>query len=827
MSALVYTARSIAAICGQRLREGTAAEPQIRYLLTDSRQLLFPANSVFFALRGERRDGHLFVGKLYESGLRCFVVSEAFDLSGFPEAWFVVAQDPLHALQALAAWHRTQFDIPVIGITGSNGKTIVKEWLFQLLRSERLIVRSPGSFNSQIGVPLSVWQMAPEHELAIFEAGISRVGEMELLSAIIRCDTGFFLNLGTAHDAGFASRDEKLREKLKLFTHVQKLFYCSDDPQIAAGVAALQIPFPRDWSREREDAFLFVQDIRKVRPDSTILRCRCLGRDWRLELPFSQDIDIENVLHCIAYLVDAGYEEEAINQALSRLSHLPLRLELKKGQYQSVIINDAYSNDLESLQAALSFLQQQSGDRPRTLILSDFEQVNQDPGQWWSVVGELLSRYRIRKLITVGPRLRELQGSLPGDVRHEAYLDTPSLAATVEPVAFRGEAVLVKGARSFALERIARLLYAQKHRTTLEINLEALTHNVAAYARRIRPGVKVLVMLKAFAYGSGAAELGRLFEEMQADYIGVAYPDEGVQLREAGLQLPILVLNAEEPDIADMIRYRLEPEVFSMRQLEALAASTVDTTRLRLHLKLDTGMSRLGFDEQSLDDLTAFLAAGRRWQVASVFTHLAASEDPEEDEFSATQFARFDAMNDRLQQVLGYQPWRHALNSAGILRFPDRQYEMVRIGIGMYGVDPVKGLDASLYPVHTLKAVVSQIRTLSPGQTVGYSRTWAAGRPSRIATITIGYADGLLRSAGNSGYAVWFGGRLAPVVGRVCMDMSMIDVSDIPDMREGDEVILFGPQHPISVLASTTGSSPYELLSRIAERVNRIYTRQG
>ncbi|AMJ68296.1 hypothetical protein AXW84_19115 [Hymenobacter sp. PAMC 26628] len=838
----------------------------------DSRRAGPPTGALFIALRGPSHDGHRYLPQAYAQGVRLFVVEQGAALPGglaaYPGAGFVAVASPLGALQALAAAHRQQFAGPVWAITGSNGKTIVKEWLAQLLGPDEVICRSPRSYNSQVGVPLSVWELSPErHTLGLFEAGISEVGEMAKLAAVIQPTEGIFTTLGTAHDAGFASEAEKLREKLRLFEGPQfrRLYYCADQGPVRDAVAALALP-GFGWTRHDAPGAALRFRVAPAEAGRTAVKARAgaLGPRADFVLPFADEPSVENALHCLAVLLARGVAPAEIQRRLARLQPVAMRLEMKQGRHDSYLLDDTYNNDLAGLALALAALGRQARPGRRTLILSDVLESGLTGPALYARVGALLPAHGVTRLVGIGPEISaelaelkikndelKMPSKAPVAISEvfnpnqlsifnsesliQTYPSTEAFLAQLNPADFAHETILVKGARRFGFERIVAALQAQQHGTVLEVNLDALGHNLQHFRQQLRPGTKLMVMVKAFAYGAGSYEVAGLLEFQRADYLAVAYADEGVALREAGIGLPIMVMNPA-PDAFELLRrHRLEPEIYSFEILEAyLAAFAAPAGGPRpaahfplphIHLKLDTGMRRLGFEEADVPALGALLRQHRaRLPVAGVMTHLAAADDPAHDDFTRQQLAAFGRMAGALEEALGRPVLKHALNSAGIRRFPEAQLDMVRLGIGLYGVD-ASGLDATaLRPVSTLRTTISQIKTLPAGATVGYGRRGAAGAlDRRIATLAIGYADGYDRRFGNGAGAVLVHGQPAPLVGSVCMDMCMVDVTDIPEARAGDVAVVFGAGLPLPALAARIGTIAYELLTNVSERVKRVF----
>jgi Alr-MurF fusion protein len=806
-------------------------------LLTDSRSLATdPARTVFFALRGPQQHGHAYVPELHARGLRHFVVELTYQPGpGLAEAHFYLAPDPTAALQALAAQRRAGWAFPVVGITGSNAKTIIKEWLGRLLAGDFSIVKSPKSYNSQTGVPLSVWQGGPHHTLGIFEAGISQPGEMAKLQAILQPTLGLFTNIGPAHDEGFASRRAKIEEKLQLFTHCRQLIYCLDQPELAAQIAhwatgrGVQL---LSWGRSPGAALQVREEIRS--PGKTTFHLLWQGQPFTLALPATDPATLENALHCVAVMLALGLApsglQARLNQVLDTPGHraVPMRLELKRGTHGCRLVDDSYNNDLAGLAVALAFLAQQApAGASRAVILSDLLQTGLPPGLLYTQVAELLQAHQIGQLVGIGPEIGQARPLFRVAEPH-FFPDTPSflahLAAQQSPF-FQQASILIKGARHFQFEQITARLQEKIHGTVLEINLDALAHNLTFYRRQVPPGTKLMVMVKAFAYGSGSAEVARLLQHRGADYLAVAYADEGIALRRLGIHLPIMVMNAAPETFASLLEHGLEPEIYSFRLLEQwLGFWQGRGASLPIHLKIDTGMHRLGFLPAEIAPLAARLGQARA-PVASVFTHLVGADDAQHNEFSERQLTTFLEAANQLEQALGYRPLRHALNSAGIVRFPHWPLGMVRLGIGLYGVEANGERQAELQPVGVLKTVISQIKTIPATDTVGYSRRGrlAPGlAQGKIGTMAIGYADGYDRRFGNGVGQVWVNGHLAPVIGNVCMDMTMIDLTGLP-AEEGDEVIVYGGPLPLPQLAARIGTIPYELMTSIGERVKRVF----
>lgn len=773
----------------------------VEHLLLDSRKAFLPATSIFFALISSRRNGHDFIGELYQKGVRTFVISQSAEEVLFSDANFILVSDTLQALQQLAAYHRSRFSIPVIGITGSNGKTIVKEWLFQLLQPDHTIVRSPKSYNSQIGVPLSIWQLRSHHTLAIFEAGISLPGEMERLASMIRPTIGVFTNIGDAHNEGFSSLSEKENEKRKLFVTAalpQKIQLLKVELMAAGAQLTAQL----------------------VPGDANSIS--------QLEIPFSDQASIQNAVTCWELMLHLGYKASTIASRMRQLVPVDMRLTLKKGINQCVLINDSYSADISSLDIALDFLIRQAGVLRKTVILSDLlQQSHEDEILYGQVISGLQKR-GIDRIIAIGSRLTKALSSHPlsGEWLLETYPSTEAFLASGRLHRFNKEAILIKGARSFTFERIVQALEQQLHETRLEIDLAALLHNLHQYQHHLKSTTRIMAMVKAFAYGSGATEVASLLQFHKVDYLGVAYADEGVALRKAGITIPIMVMNPEENSFEVMTAHRLEPVVYSVELLSALDSwlQKEAISGYPIHLEIDTGLHRLGLAVEQTAWVAQQILQTQSFTIQSIFSHLAASEDPQQDAFTQMQFDRFTAAATLFESKIGYSVIKHIANSAAAIRQPMLQLDMVRLGIGLYGVEVAEGL--SLLPVATLRSAIAQLRSLSAGESVSYNRRTVLTRPSVIATVRLGYADGYPRALGNGAGHVLVKGQRVPIVGTVCMDMFMIDVTDLTDVSVGDEVILFGASLTVQEVAGWAHTIPYEILTGISERVKRIYFEQ-
>ena len=814
---MTYSIETITTLIGAH-RVGSA-NTHIDWLLTDSRSLVFPEESLFFAIRTQKNDGHRYIPELYGRGVRNFVVSQLPEQPA-PDANYLLVPSPMKALQRLAERHREEFDIPVIGITGSNGKTVVKEWLYQMLSPDFNITRSPRSWNSQIGVPLSVWRLSEQTQLGIFEAGISEPGEMAALQSIIQPTIGVLTHLGSAHDENFANRREKCMEKLRLFKDTKVLVYNADDALICDSLDKSGFKGQRiGWTKGE------------------------IGMD--LSEYFLDTASIEDACHCVCICRYLGLSDEVIRERLARLEPVAMRLEVKEGRGGCTLITDTCNSDLVSLEIALDFMRRrpEAQGRHRVLVLSDIKQTGLTLTELYSQVAELINEYGVDKFIGVGPEVSAgmanveptpapsseggaSSGSWEMFTDIDVFLASPTFAALQDCI------VLVKGARQARFDRIADALVQKVHETILEVNLSAVVDNLNYYRSFMRPETKMVCMVKASAYGAGAVEIAKTLQDHRVDYLAVAVADEGVELRRAGITANIMVMNPEMSSFSTLFEYRLEPEVYSFRLLEALshAAEREGITNFPVHIKLDTGMHRLGFEpHKDLDELIRRLQAQKALIPRSVFSHFVGSDSEDFDAFSTHQWNLFCEAAERLQAAFPHHILRHICNSAGIVHFPDRHCDMVRLGLGLYGVSPLSTLNSPLStlnspltPISTLKTTILQIHDVPANETVGYSRKGKLSRDSRIAALPIGYADGLDRHLGcGNGYCL-VNGKKAPYVGNICMDVCMIDITDI-DCREGDTAVIFGSELPPSVLSDAIGTIPYEILTSVSPRVKRVY----
>ncbi|MDP4958071.1 MAG: bifunctional UDP-N-acetylmuramoyl-tripeptide:D-alanyl-D-alanine ligase/alanine racemase [Algoriphagus sp.] len=794
----------------------------IAQISIDSRQVLHPQQNLFVALKGAKADGISFVPELLNLGVSYFLVD---DQTSIPSSWldrgyFIQVKDTRIALQSLATYQRVQFTKPVVGITGSNGKTIVKEWLGQVLSQQFAVAKSPKSYNSQVGVPLSIFGIQSYHQVALLEAGVSKTGDMDTLAKIIQPGLGIFTNIGSAHEEGFPDIKEKIAEKLKLFAGVNFLLYCKDHDLLAQEIEQ-QLPTEKRISWSKKAGAEYLVSWKNQETHSRIVVMKSDGQTFTFQVPFTDQASLENVTHVILASLSLGQEVKSIQEGLSHLMPVDMRLTLKPGLNDSLLIDDTYNNDLAGLKVALEFLSQQRPKRSKILIISDLLQQGL-PEKVYKEVADLIQSYGIDQVIGVGTQIQHLETLLGKGVR--TFSNTEQLLLELQPEQFQNDLILITGAREYTFERVVNRLQQRIHGTTLEINLNALTHNFNFYKRQLAPSTRVMVMVKAFAYGGGAAEIANHLQTLGADYLAVAYTDEGVSLRKQGIQLPIMVLNPVEESFDLLSQYQLEPVVFSPEFFRKLGAYVQhQSLQLSIHLDLDTGMNRLGFEQEQLVELMDLIQQYPQLQLASVYTHLVGADEEVHDDFSLHQLQQFQEMSESICSILSYKPLRHALNSAGIVRYPDFQLDMVRLGIGLYGVEVTGKHDRSLKAVSTLKTTISQVKTLAAGATVGYSRKGSLPEGGRIATLALGYADGYDRRFSQGKGYVLIDSKKAPVIGNVCMDMVMVDVSAIPGVKAGDEAIVYGEEISLKELADCIGTIPYELLTNISGRVKRVY----
>jgi len=806
----------------------------IEELVIDTRKIKNPESSLFIALSSARRDGHSFINDAYEKGVRNFIIQKEVDVSEYRHANFILVKNSLQALQQIATTHRKHYSIPVIGITGSNGKTVVKEWLYQLLAEDRQIVRSPRSYNSQIGVPLSVWMINEHHDLGIFEAGISQTGEMEKLEHIIKPTIGIFTNIGEAHSEGFLNQRQKVNEKLVLFRNVKQLVYCTDHMDVNEAILQYRNQLQGEdkeamqlftWS-QKHDADLKVKTIQRAKTTTTITAFY-KKNESSITIPFSDPASVENALHCWSALLLLGVEQNVIAGRMQHLQPVAMRLELRQGINDCTIVNDIYNSDLTSLSIALDFLDQQKQHEHHTVILSDMLQMGKSDADLYEEVAKMIEQKNVQRFIGVGAALCKYQHLFNTNKKIKSifFKSTEELLRKIHLINFREEAILLKAARSFEFEKIDLLLEQKVHQTVLSINLSSLVHNLNVYRNTVGKNVKIMAMVKAFSYGSGSFEIAHVLQYAGVDYLTVAYTDEGVSLRKAGIKMPIMVMSPDASSFDRMIAWKLEPEIFSMHSLQFFLemARTLEVKAYPIHIKLDTGMHRLGFVERELDTLIEIVRQNEHLKIASVFSHLAASEDPSLDGFTNEQADNFVRMSNYLAAALQEMPIRHLCNSAAIARHKNLHFDMVRLGLGLYGIDGSGLLQAELRQISTLKTTIAQIKEVKAGETIGYGRKGLAAENARIATISIGYADGYPRAVSNGRGYVLIHGKTARIIGVVCMDMCMVDVTDIQEAQEGDEVLIFGTDLPLTQLAQWSDTISYEIMTGISQRVKRVY----
>lgn len=827
-----YKIAEVVKAVGGKLLSKNKKETSIHELLLDSRKLIHPAQTLFFALGGMKLDGHSYIEELYKKGVRSFVVTKEPNTETFPDANFVLVKDAVTALQKLTGAHRSKFQLPVIAITGSNGKTVVKEWLYQLLHEDYHIVRSPKSYNSQIGVPLSLWLINSENTLGIFEAGISEAGEMQKLEKIIRPTIGVLTNVGEAHNEGFLSIRHKTKEKLNLFVNAEILIYCKDYPDINQSLG--EINALRDkpqnvmsWSMSAEADVQVTSVLHKN--NHSFIACVYQNRELEFEIPFSDKASVENAIHCACVMLYLKCEFSIIRERMKHLSRIAMRLEMKDAINNCSLINDTYNSDIGSLKIAIDFLKQQNQHPKKTVILSDILQSGRGEIDLYQEVANLLEECKVNRLIGIGTSLNRQKKLFEKNeaLQFESYESTEEFLKHLESSSFNNEVILLKGARRFRFEVIGKFLEKKAHETVLEINLNALTHNLKVYQSLLKPETKIMAMVKAFSYGSGSFEIANTLQFNRVDYLAVAYADEGIELRKNGITLPIMVMNPELRSFEAMIQYNLEPEIYSLNLLDKFTEVLAlirngDDGKYKIHIELETGMNRLGFSKEEIPDLIERIRPNHQLQIASVFSHLAASEDKAYDDFTKEQIKNFEAMSKLICDEFDYKILRHILNSNGITRHTKAQFDMVRLGIGLYGIDSSEKVDTKLLPVSTLKTTISQIKHVKKGDTVGYGRVGKVSKDKTIATVGIGYADGLSRKLSDKNGRMLVNGNLVPIIGNVCMDMTMLDITGT-EASEGDEVIVFGNNPSVEEVAEAAETIAYEILTGISGRVKRVY----
>ncbi|MCA6421481.1 MAG: bifunctional UDP-N-acetylmuramoyl-tripeptide:D-alanyl-D-alanine ligase/alanine racemase [Flavobacterium sp.] len=790
----------------------------IDFISIDSRSLQNDENTLFFALLGPNHDGHQYIEELIAKNVQYFVVTKIpEDVKG--KGNFLVVENTLEALQKIAAYYRSLFDFPIIGITGSNGKTIIKEWLNFLLSPDYNIIRSPKSYNSQVGVPLSILGIKEKHNLGIFEAGISTTNEMEKLQKIIQPTIGILSNIGSAHDEGFQSAAEKIKEKLKLFTSV-KVLILNKNKSISAFVNPKIKTF--SWCSDDKSADVYI--TKKNIGELTELQITYKEDTFPVIIPFQDQASVENAIHCMMVMLYFGYNQKTIQDRMAQLYPVEMRLKVKNGINNTTIIDDSYSSDFQSLKIALDFLENQKQHKKKSIILSDIFQSGLSNDELYSQVSQLIISNKINRVIGIGETISQFKNKFINCI---AFKNIDDFITSFENLNFENETILIKGARDFHFEQIVSMLEEKTHETVLEINLNAISHNLNFYKSKLAPKTKMMVMVKAFGYGNGGFEIAKLLEHHKVDYLGVAFADEGISLKSAGITVPIMVLNPESTSFSALIQHQLEPEIYSIKGLKAFLkiAEQKKLKHFPIHIKLDTGMHRLGFEEEHLPELIQILKGNNNIQIKSILSHMASSDDLKHDVFSKSQIALFEKLSSQLQTSLNIKPIRHILNTSGITNYPEAQYDMVRLGIGLYGISNDDEEQKELENVGTLKSIISQIRTIEKGESVGYGRRFIAEKETIIATIPIGYADGIRRSWGEGvGYVV-INNKQAKIIGSVCMDMLMVDVANI-DCKEGQTVIVFGENPTVKLMAKQLNTIPYEILTSISQRVKRVFFRE-
>ncbi|MCL2168184.1 MAG: bifunctional UDP-N-acetylmuramoyl-tripeptide:D-alanyl-D-alanine ligase/alanine racemase [Lentimicrobiaceae bacterium] len=796
----------------------------ISELCFDSRKITFPEKSLFFAIKTEKNNGHSFISKLCKQKVKNFIISENIDQYKDLEANLYQVENPVWAMQQIAAEHRKKFFYPVVGITGSNGKTIVKEWLSTILSKDFAVIKNPNSYNSQIGVPFSVWQMNDTHSFGIFEAGISQKNEMHRLETVIKPNIGILTNIGNAHSAHFENDKEKLLEKLQLFKSSATIIYNNDNLLIRTTLEDDNFSHLQKISWGSDPSSYYKIIALKHLQKSTVVEFSH-SPEW-LEIPFVDEASVENVLNITALLMFMGYSPSFISKQLLFLSPLSMRMEIKEAQNHSILINDTYSLDINSLRIALEFLSMQTQYSKKTLIISDFEQVNWDEKEYFEL-SKIFDNHNITKMVVVGNEMRKWHGFFPV-VEKFFYATTNELLSHLDEINIRDEAVLIKGARSFKFERVVQALQLKTHQTILQIDLAALVQNLNFFKKLLLPKTKIMAMVKAMSYGLGDVELINELYYNKIDYLAVAYTDEGIVLRKRNITTPIVVLGAEANGFDMMIRYNLEPEIYNLFYLKELISTLQNYPEIEsfpIHLKIDTGMRRLGFDEDEIDEMLQLVNSCSKLKIASVFTHLAAAEDIKDDSFTNCQIHQYNEICKKIDTQISYPYFKHILNTAGIVRFPGAQLDMVRLGLGLYGFSPVPDIQSQLQSVITFKSVITQIKNIRKGETVGYNRTFTAPKDMQIAIVPVGYADGLPRELSNGTGAMLVHQKKCSIVGKICMDMTMIDVTNL-GISMGDEVIIYDKENSLTKTGASINKTPYELLTAISKRVPRIYVRE-
>ncbi|MBN1252858.1 MAG: bifunctional UDP-N-acetylmuramoyl-tripeptide:D-alanyl-D-alanine ligase/alanine racemase [Bacteroidales bacterium] len=794
----------------------------ISKIIIDSRSFVYDNQTLFVAIKGERNNGHDYINELYNNGILNFLVQDLpQNYKLLKNANFLIVKNSLNAFQQIAEYHRNTINYPIVGITGSNGKTIIKEWIFQVLNNEKLIIRNPKSYNSQVGVPLSLILLEKNYDFGIFEAGISKLNEMNKLQKMINPNIGIFTNIGDAHQENFESIEQKIKEKLELFKKSEILIYCKNHANIHNLISTKSNTYNLKtftWSNN-SDSDLFIDKIENNKTNTKISAI-FKTKKIEIEIPFSDKASIENAIHVWSFLLVNELFSSKTKENFKHLTKVAMRLEMIKGKDNCTLINDSYNSDLNSIQIAIDVLEQQNQNRIKSIILSDIEQSGKKEYELYKTISEIINKSNIQKIVGIG---KNISNNFELFTKEKYFFNTTAEFLQSKIIEkFSDEAILIKGSRDFGFEKIIELLQKKNHRTQLEINLEALTHNLNYFKSLLNKKTKIMIMVKAFSYGSGSHEIAGFLQHQKVDYLGVAYTDEGIELRKAGINLPIMVMNPDFENFSNIIEYKLEPEIYDFNSLIQFnkVASQQSVNAYPVHIKIDTGMKRLGFEKKNLEKLISEIQKSKSIIVKSVFSHLAASDEAVHDKFTQTQISDFKHIADEIEKTFGYKFLRHILNSSGIERFPEAQFEMVRLGIGLYGISSQN--QDKLQNISTLKTRISQIKTIKADESVGYSRKGRVNKETKIAILPIGYADGLNRALSNGNGNVLINNKLAPFIGNICMDMCMVDLSGI-EANQDDEVIIFGQNKPITEIAEKLNTIPYEILTSISQRVKRIY----
>lgn len=823
---MAYNISEIAKIISGNTISKAKNDILIEHLVFDTRQAFFSHNSLFFSISGKNNDGHAYIYNAYKKGICCFIIEK--ELNTLPkDCWIIQVSNSINAMQKIAAYHRKNLLIPITAITGSNGKTIIKEWLYALLKNSVNIYRSPKSYNSQIGVPYSLWQIKNTHESAIIEAGISYPDEMINLEQCIKPDIGIISNILSAHDANFDNQLHKTNEKIKLFSTCHTIIYRADYNIIDTEIKKLyKTKNLITWSINNNNRAKYtVKFTINTKSNSTDISITNKNNKYQFKIPFIDNASAENAIFCAIYLIENNYWQTKTSNLFEKLEPIEMRLNISKGINNCTLINDSYSSDIESLKIAINVLNQQKQHTQRTIILSDLQQTGIDNKTLYNNIALLLNTENINKIIGIGENLYKHASYFSASESY-FYSTTNQFIENYSNISFNNEAVLIKGARKFGFEKIEKLFQQQTHITALEINLNALIHNYNYFKSLLMPKTKIMAMVKAYSYGSGSYEIANILAYYHVDYLGVAYTDEGIELRKNGIKTPIMVMSPEAESFESIIQFNLEPEIYSFDILQKFI-SFLSKEQLMppypIHIKIDTGMHRLGFESQDINQLIDILKTHQKTiQIKSIFSHLAASDDKNYDAFTQHQLCVFKTISKQIEENLNIQTIKHIANSMGIIRHKDTHIDMVRLGIGMYGIASDIKTQKQLEEVYTLKTTISQIKTIPKFDTIGYNRQGKINKNSKIATIPVGYADGLNRLLSNGNGYVMINNNKAPIIGNICMDMCMIDISEI-NAKTGDEVIVFGKKPSIQEVAQKAQTIPYEILTNISPRVKRIY----